>query len=129
MRTAAAVAMFLFGTTFLWLTASFVGRATPPTGTVWTLVNVLALVAVAGFTVASWGLYREDAWWGVVAVVSAVVGLLALVAFLVGMRQVDADLSDMGVQINIWLHLLGAAAVLVVVRVPVVAEWFEGRLS
>ena len=97
MRTAAAVAMFLFGSTFLWLTASFTGRATPPTGTVWTLVDVLALTAVAGFTVASWALYRDHAWWGAVALAAAVVGILAVVPFLIGMRQDDANLADLGV--------------------------------
>jgi hypothetical protein len=44
-----ALGLFLFGTTFLWMTASFAGRVPPPTGTAWTLVNGLALAAVAGF--------------------------------------------------------------------------------
>jgi hypothetical protein len=129
MRTFAALAMFFFGSTFLWLTASFAGRAMPPTGIAWTVVNLASLVAVAGFTVAAWGLYREESWWQVVAVGSAVVGLVALVPFLVGMRQIDANLADLGVQINIWMHALGAAVVLAIVRVPVLADWFEARMS
>jgi hypothetical protein len=129
MRTLAAVAMFLFGTTFLWLTPSFAGRATPPTGAAWSVVNVLALVAVAAFTLAAWGLYRQHTWWEGVAVTSAVIGLLSIVPFLVGMRQIDADLTDLGVQINIWMHVVGAVGVLAVTRAPVVADWFDARLS
>jgi len=129
MRTFAAVAMFLFGTTFLWLTAAFAGRASPPTGPAWSVVDVAVLVAVAGFTLAAWGLYRDRSWWEVVAVASAVVGLVAVVPFLIGMRQIDADFADLGVQINIWLHVLGGVVVLAVTRAPVVAEWFDGRLS
>jgi hypothetical protein len=129
MRTFAAVAMFLFGSTFLWLTASFAGRATPPSGTAWTTTNATALVAVAGFTVAAWGLYRDHEWWQVVAVASAVVGLVAVVPFLIGMRQIDANVADLGVQINIWMHVLGAALVVALVRVPALADWFGGRLS
>lgn len=129
MRTLAAVAMFLFGTTFLWLTPSFAGRATPPTGTAWSIVNVLALVAVAAFTLAAWGLYRQQSWWEGVALASAVIGLLCIAPFLIGMRQIDANLADLGVQINIWMHGLGAVGVLAVTRVPVVADWFDGHLS
>jgi hypothetical protein len=36
-----ALGLFLFGTTFLWMTASMAGKAPPPTGTAWTLANVL----------------------------------------------------------------------------------------
>jgi hypothetical protein len=129
MRTFAAVALFLFGSTFLWLTASFAGRATPPTGPAWTAVNVVALVAVVGFAVAAWGLYRDHGWWGAVALVSAVVGLVAVVPFLVGMRQIDASLADLGVQINIWMHVVGCAVVLAITRVPALADWFDGRMS
>jgi hypothetical protein len=93
------------------------------------VVNVAALVAVAGFTVAAWGLHREHSWWETVAAGSAVVGLVALVPFLVGMRQIDANLLDLGVQINIWMHVLGAAVVVAIVRVPVLADWFDGRMS
>jgi hypothetical protein len=62
-----ALGLFLFGTTFLWMTASFAGRAPPPTGTAWTFVNGLALAAVAGFTVAGWAVFKTYSWWPTVA--------------------------------------------------------------
>jgi len=46
-----AIGLFLFGTTFMWMTASFAGRTRPPDGAVWTVENILALVAVIGFAV------------------------------------------------------------------------------
>lgn len=129
MRTLAAVAMFLFGTTFMWMTASFAGKTPPPTGAAWTLVNIVAVAALAGYTIAAWGLYRDHSWWQLVALVSAVAGLLAVVPFLVGLRQLDAGLADMGVQINLWMHVLGSLAVVAVVQVQPVNEWFTAHLS
>ncbi len=41
-----ALGVFLFGTTFLWMTPAFAGKTPPPKGTAWTLANVLALAAV-----------------------------------------------------------------------------------
>ena len=58
-----ALGLFLFGTTFLWMTASFAGRVPPPTGTAWALVNGLALAAVAGFTVAGWAVFKTYSWY------------------------------------------------------------------
>ena len=34
----------------------------------------------------------------------------------------------MGVQINLWLHILGSAAVIASVLVPVAREWVTRRL-
>ena len=50
------------------------GRTRPPTGTAWMVVNLLALVAVAGFTVAAWAVFKQYSWWGPVTLVSAVIG-------------------------------------------------------
>lgn len=123
-----ALGLFLFGTTFLWMTASFAGRVPPPTGTAWTLVNALALAAVAGFTVAGWAVFKTYSWWPTVALLSAVVGLVAVVPFVVGLRQIRVALTDPGVQINLWLHLLGSAVVVAMTLVPVAREWVVHRL-
>jgi hypothetical protein len=76
-----AIGLFLFGTTFMWMTASFAGRTPPPDGAVWTVENILALVAVIGFAAAGWGEFKELSWWESVAVASAVVGLIAVVPY------------------------------------------------
>jgi hypothetical protein len=89
-----ALGLFLFGTTFLWMTASFAGRVPPPTGTAWTLVNGLALAAVAGFTLAGWAVFKTYSWWPTPALLSAVVGLVAAVPFVVGLRQIRVAFTD-----------------------------------
>lgn len=123
-----AIGLFLFGTTYLWMTAAFAGRTPPPTGTAWTLVNVLALVALAGFSVAAWGVFKGYSWWPTIALVSSIVGLAAVVPYVVGLRQIDAAFADPGLQINLWLHILGGAAVILIVRLPAVRDWVMQRL-
>jgi len=123
-----ALGLFLFGTTFLWMTASFAGRVPPPTGTAWALVNGLALAAVAGFTVAGWAVFKAYSWWPTVALLSAVVGLVAVVPFVVGLRQIRVGFTDPGVQINLWLHVLGSVVVVAMTLVPAVRDWVVHRL-
>ena len=123
-----AIGLFLFGTTFLWMTPAFAGRTPPPTGAAWTVVNLLALIALLGFTVAAWGVFKGYSWWPTIAVVSSIVGLVAVVPFVVGIRQINAAFADLGLQINLWLHVLGSAVVILVVRLPAVRDWVMQRL-
>ena len=127
-RTLVALGLFLFGTTFLWITAAFAGRTPPPTGIAWTLVNILALVTVAGFMVAGWGVFKEHPWWSTAALLSAVVGLVAVVPFIIGLVQAHVGFGDLGVQINLWMHMLGSLLVIGLVHVPVAHEWVIHRL-
>ena len=123
-----AIVLFLFGSTYLWMTPAFAGRTPPPTGTAWTLVNVLALAAVTGFTIAAWGVLRHHAWWAPVTLVSAIVGLVALIPFLIGLRQIGGGPADPGIQINLWMHLLGGAVAVALVRLPHLHTWVVHRL-
>ena len=123
-----AIGLFLFGSTFLWMTASFAGKTPPPTGAAWTLVNVLALLTVAGFTICAWGVYKQQSWWQMVALLSAITGLLAVIPFVVGLTQIQVGFADLGVQINLWLHILGSLAVIAIVRLPAVQHWVLSRL-
>jgi hypothetical protein len=123
-----ALGLFLFGTTFMWMTAYFAGRANTPTGTAWTLVNVLALAAVVGFAIAGWGVFKQHSWWETTALVSAVVGLLAAIPFIIGLRQLQVGFADLGVQINLWMHIVGSAVVIAIVRLPVAHDWVSHRL-
>lgn len=123
-----AVGLFLFGSTFLWMTPAFAGRTSPPTGVAWTLENVLALVAVAGFTVAAWAVFKQHAMWGPITLASAIVGLVAVIPFVVGLSQIGAGFADLGVQINLWMHLLGSLAAMAVVVLPGLHMWVVHRL-
>lgn len=123
-----AIGLFLFGSTFLWMTPAFAGKTPPPTGAAWTVVNVLALVAVAAFTVTAWAVFKEYSWWWTAAIVSAAVGLLAVIPFVFALRQIDMPLADMGVQINLWMHVLGSALVLSALTVPSIHDSVVSRL-
>jgi hypothetical protein len=72
--------------------------------------------------------YRQYAWWDTAALVSGVVGLVAVVPFAVGQSQLDVGFGDLGVQINLWMHILGSAAVTAMVILPGVHDWVARRL-
>jgi hypothetical protein len=80
-RNLGGIALFLFGTTFLWLTPAFASKDVSTDGALWAVTRVMALVTLAGFLVATYGLFQRDSWWETVAVGSAVLGLLTLVPF------------------------------------------------
>jgi peptidoglycan/LPS O-acetylase OafA/YrhL len=123
-----ALGLFLFGTTFLWMTAAMAGTTPPPTGTAWRLTNVLAFAAVIGFAIAAWAVFKQYSWWDTAALVSGVVGLVAVVSFIVGQSQLDVGFGDLGVQINLWMHILGSAAVIAIVLLPAGHDWVARRL-
>lgn len=123
-----ALGLFLFGTTFMWMTPSFAGRTPPPKGVAWTLTNILALLAVIGFSAAAWGVFKTHPWWPNVALVSSVIGLLAVIPFIVGLTQIQAPFADLGVQVNLWMHIIGSGVVIGIVTVPSAHEWITHRL-
>jgi hypothetical protein len=123
-----AIGLFLFGSTFLWMTPAFAGRTSPPTGLAWTLVNILALAAVAGFTIAAWAVFKQYSWWGPMTLVSAIIGLAAVIPFILGLLQIGVGFADLGVQINLWMHLVGSAAAGTVVLLPNVHTWVVHHL-
>jgi hypothetical protein len=42
---------------FLWMTPAMAGKTPPPTGTAWTLANVLAFLAIIAFAIAALGVW------------------------------------------------------------------------
>lgn len=123
-----ALGLFLFGTTFLWMTPAFEGTTPPPKGTAWTLANVLALVTLVGFAIAGWAVFKGHSWWEPTAIVSAVVGLANVIPFIVGQHRLDVGLSDPGVQTNLWMHIVGSAVVVAIVLLPAANDWVTKRL-
>jgi hypothetical protein len=72
--------------------------------------------------------YKQYAWWDTAALVSGIVGLVAVVPFVVGQSQLDVRFGDLGVQINLWMHILGSAAVTAIVLLPGAHDWVARRL-
>jgi ABC-type uncharacterized transport system permease subunit len=127
-RNILAIGLFLFGSTFLWMTASMAGKAVPPKGIAWTLANVLAFTAVIGFSVTAWAVFKQYPWWTTAALVSGIAGLAAVVPFVVGQSQLDSGLGDPGVQINLWMHVLGSAGTIAAAVIPALRSWITDRL-
>jgi hypothetical protein len=126
-KNSVALGLFLFGSTFLWMTRDFLANPREGSGALWSVVQVLVLATVVGFTGAAWGLFKEASWWEPVAIASAVVGLAALMPYVIGVVQVG-DAGDPGVQMNIAIHAVGIVAVFVVVRVPMVHGWISEKI-
>ena len=122
-----SVGLFLFGTTFLWMTREFLSDRKGADGGLWTAIQVLVLLAIVGFSAAGIGAFRGASWWEPVAVASAVVGLLATVPYVVGVHSLG-QLHDAGVGINIALHAAGPVIVIAIVVVPVLHDWLAERL-
>lgn len=122
-----ALGLFVFGTTFLWMTRDFLVNPREGTGAIWSMIQVLALASIVGFAAAGWGVFKDASWWELVALGSATVGLVALVPYVIGIVQLG-DQSDAGVQMNIAIHAFGIAAVFAIVLVPIVHEWIARRI-
>ena len=62
-RNWGGVALFLFGTTYLWLTPMFASQGIPTRGIWWSITQVLAFGTLLGFTIATGGLFKKSSWW------------------------------------------------------------------
>jgi len=126
-RNVAAATLLVYASTFLWMTSAFAGTKKPPGGAVWAIATVGALASLALFTLAAWGLFKSRPWWERAASAGAVVGLAALVPY--GLAASTTGVSGPG--LNSAIHIMGSAAVLLVVLVPVLERrmtaWLSGR--
>jgi hypothetical protein len=123
-RNLGGVALFLFGTTFLWLTPAFASAGVPTTGVAWSVTNVLSLVTIALFTAATWGLFTKAGWWEPVAVVAAVVGFAVLIPYWIAAGHA----GEVNPGFNVAIHALGSAGVLVLLLVPSLERWVDGHV-
>ena len=125
-RNVLALGVFLFGTTYLWLTPSFVGKSL--TGAVWTIAQVLAMATIIGFAVAAWGIFKSAGWWEPVLVVSAFVGIASVLPYWIGIQSVANAVNAAAIE-NVVGHLLGAAVVISVLLIHPAEHWVVGRLQ
>ena len=126
MRNLMAAGLFLFGTTFLWLTPAIAGRqGHPPSGPRWAAVQLLAWVTIAGFTVASWALLRSLGWWPLVLSGAAVLGVAVTLLFGVAARGAEGVANVAG---NVGLHAVVSLVVLAAMVVPTLREALIHRL-
>jgi hypothetical protein len=124
-RNLGGASLFLFGTTFAWITPEFVTAGVDNSGVLWFTVRILALITAAGFTVATWGLFRATAWWERLAITSAIVGAIAIVLYWLAAYRAG--------ELNPWftalILALGCTGVLILLRVPRLERWVDSHVT
>ena len=123
-RNIGGVALFLFGTTFLWITPDFATRGISTSGIWWSATRVLALLTLLGFTIATWGLFQRASWWESAAIASAAAGLIALATYWVAAHAA----GEITPWFTVMIHVLGITGVLVLLLVPTLERWVNGHV-
>jgi hypothetical protein len=123
-RNLGGVALFLFGTTFLWLTPSFASPGVSTTGVAWSFTQVLALATIALFTAATWGLFKKTGWWEPAAVIAAAIGFVVLMPYWIATHHA----GESNPEFNVLIHVLGNVGVLVLLLVPSLEHWVNGHV-
>jgi peptidoglycan/LPS O-acetylase OafA/YrhL len=124
-RNVAAATLLVYASTFLWMTSAFAGTKKPPGGATWAVANIGALASLALFALAAWGVFRSRPWWERAASAGAIVGLAALVPY--GLAASTTGVSGPG--LNSAIHIIGCAAVLLVLLVPALEHRMTAWLS
>ncbi len=122
-RNVGGVALLLMGSTWLWLTPEFASRGVSNSGVMWGATRVLSLLTVAGFCVATWGLFARHDWWEAAALGSAGLGTLALVAFAVAATQAGESAGT--VVWNLFVHVVMLVGLVVLLLVPPLEHWVD----
>jgi hypothetical protein len=126
-RNVLAIGVFLFGTTFLWLTAAFNGGERLTGARLWKVIQALALAAVIGFAVAAWGIFKTTGWWEPIAIASAIVGMASVLPYWVAIHRTPQSLNTTALE-NVAIHFLGGAVVVTALLVPALEQWITGRM-
>ena len=122
-RNLGGIALFLAGTTWLWLTPAFAGRSVSTSGTFWAITRVACLLTIAAFTIATWGLFARHSWWEPAALISAAMGLVALIPYAVAASRggEPAGTSTW----NVFVHVVMVAGVFTLLLVPQLERWVD----
>lgn len=124
-RNIGGVALLLFGSTFLWLTPSFASPGISTRGRMWSLTGVLALLVVAGFAAATWGLFIHASWWELTAIASGALGVVVLVPYWLAASHAGETTPGF----NVLIHLLGDVGVFVLLLTPALEQWVQGHVA
>ena len=122
-RNIGGVGVFLFGTTFLWLTPSFASPGVSTNGVAWSITQALALVTIALFTAATWGLFKK-------AMVGTRGGRFRRrrIRRAVPYWIAASHAGETNPEFNVLIHALGNVGVLVLLLVPSLEHWLNSHV-
>jgi hypothetical protein len=90
----------------------------------WAVTRVLAFVTIAGFTVAAWGLFQRASWWEVLAIGSALLGLVTMVPYWIAASRAGETTPAF----SVFIHVLGCAGVLALLWIPYLERWVNAHV-
>jgi len=122
-RNMGGVALFLAGSTWLWLTPMMATRGVATSGFLWSSTRALSLLTIVGFCVATVGLFARQSWWETAAISSAVIGFLALVPYWFAGTQGGETTGT--VAWNATVHVLMVAGIFALLLIPQLERWVE----
>jgi len=122
-RNLGGAALFLAGSTWVWLTPVFATQGVTTSGLLWALTGVLSLITIVGFCVATVGLFAQQSWWETAAISSAVAGLLALIPYWFAGTQGGETTGT--VAWNAMVHVLMVAGIFTLLLVPQLERWVQ----
>lgn len=122
-RNVGGVALFLAGSTWLWLTPAFASRGVSTSGWLWATTRVLSLLTLALFCVATWALFARHGWWEGLALSAAALGLVAVTTFAFAAR--GGGEATGAVAWNVFVHVLMIAGVALLLLVPQLEQWVD----
>lgn len=122
-RNMGGVALFLAGTTWIWLTPAFASRGVSTSGATWAITRAICLITLVGFCVATWGLFGRHGWWEPVALISSVLGLIALIPYWFAATQGGETTGTTAW--NSVVHVVMAGGVFVLLLVPQLERWVQ----
>ena len=122
-RNIGGVALFLAGTTWLWLTPAFASKEVATSGFTWAITRALCLLTVVGFCVATYGLFTRHEWWEPVALASAALGLVTLIPYWFAATHGGVPSGE--ATWNAFVHVLMIGGIFVLLSVPQLEQWVD----
>jgi hypothetical protein len=122
-RTMGGIALFLAGSTWIWLTPGFAGRDVSTSGVWWAIARVMCLLTIAGFCVATVGLFARQPWWEWAALSSAVLGVVAMLPY--GLAAHRGGEPAGTTTWNVFVHVVVLAGIFVLLLVPQLERWVD----
>ena len=124
-RNILAIGIFLVGASWLWLTPMWLSQG-KTNASIFDPPGLLSVLAIVGFAVVAWGVFRSASWWEPVAIASALVGIAA--AFVFWFWAAPAASSEADIAANALLHIAAGALVVAVLLVKPAEQWLAGHL-